>query len=714
MSRMPSILSETPLEIKELPVNFGDAPQLLVQWSSPWQEFVTAIRPALSRSPKRLAGEAPVGMFPGKGMVAGWIFEALLLVAVVILPGKLTGIQPYTPLPKPKYDVIYFSGEELPQTSDVGGAQTGKAGRAGGHEALHRTQTIKVARGDSPTDKVVDAPKLNLPKSDQPVANLLAIKTVPGPPPASGLRSSLPALPAINPIAPPPQVSREKLNQALTLNSGVIAPAPQITREKMQSVPALTTQVVAPPPSVQRDSAGVHLPQVGTEIVPPPVSAPVSTTSMASRLNLPEPGVVAPPPSMVSHDVSSFTGSTGADFSQSIVPPPVQVDGQLSNRQQAGSLAGASNVVPPPVEVNGQGQLSTRQQAGTLAGTSSVVPPPVQLGSGVSGNRGTGNISLANGVVPPPPSFTGGTSLSGRGRGGSGAGLGGPFDVGSVTAPPKGAAGNEDKAGVVISNQPGSRVGMPGSGGAGSISMSPAGSKPGIGGSGGGNGIGRGTGPGSGLEGTGSGAAKTGAGHGAELAAKGGISPYPGAGGAGTGRGGASPAPGIAVNGGNTITLPSFGADGAGNVPARSGTLAPKHGPGITIEATPRSGGAFNLYGALKGDKVYSIYIDTTAGTVVLQYADPSSAAHRYHQELSPPEPMRADVPAGLPHSRVVIACVLDRAGVLRNLHILEPGSAEMDSRILAALPSWKFRPAQRGDQPVEVNAILGFNIDTR
>jgi TonB family protein len=97
-----------------------------------------------------------------------------------------------------------------------------------------------------------------------------------------------------------------------------------------------------------------------------------------------------------------------------------------------------------------------------------------------------------------------------------------------------------------------------------------------------------------------------------------------------------------------------------------------------------------------------------------LQYADPSSAAHRYHQELSPPEPMRADVPAGLPHSRVVIACVLDRAGVLRNLHILEPGSAEMDSRILAALPSWKFRPAQRGDQPVEVNAILGFNIDTR
>jgi hypothetical protein len=712
MSRMPSILSEAPPEITEVAANVGDAPQLLVQWSSPWEEFRTAIRPALQRSPKRLAGEAPVGMFPAKGMVAGWILEALLLVAAVILPGKLTGIQPYTPLPKPKYDVIYFSGEELPQTRDAGGAQTGKSGRAGGHEGLHRTQTIKVARGDSPTEKVVDAPKLNLPKSDQPVANLLAIKTVPGPPPASGLRSSLPALPAINPIAPPPQISREKLNPALTLNSGVIAPAPQITRDKMQSVPALTTQVVAPPPSVQRDSSGVRLPQVGTEIVPPPVSAPVSTTSMAARLNLPQPGVVAPPPSNVAHDVPSLPSGAGADFSQSIVPPPVDVNGQLSNRQQVGSLAGNSKVVPPPVQVNGQ--LSNRQQEGSLTGTDDVVPPPVQVAGGVPGNRGTGTISLANGVVPPPPSVTGGTSSTGRGRGNAGAGLGGPLDGGLVAAPPKNAGGNGDKAGVVISNQPGSQVGVPGKGGAGSMAMSPTGSKPGVGGSGGGNGIGRGTGTGSGLEGTGSGAGKTGTGRGSELAAKGGISPYPGAGGAGTGRAGLSPAPGIAVSGGNTITLPSFGADGNANVPGRSGTLAGKHGPGITIEATPRSGGAFNLYGALKGDKVYTIYIETTLGTAVLQYADPSSAAHSYRQELSAPEPMRADVPAGLSHSRVVIACVLDRAGILRNLHILEPGSPDMDARILAALPSWKFRPAQRGDQPVEVNAILGFNIDTR
>ncbi len=687
MSDMSQVVNEVSLELTEITHPLSDAPRLLVEWSSPWEEFVTAVRPALRRSPKRLAGEAPVGMFPARGMLAGWILEIALLAAAVILPGKLSRLQPYTPLPKPRYDVLYFTGEELPQTMDAGGARTGRSGRAGGQEGFHRTQTIKVARGESTTEKVVDAPKLNLPKSDQPVANLLAINTVPGPPPASGLRPSLPSLPSVAPIAPAPQVRKERLSPALSLNSAAVAPAPQVARDRMQSVPALTTQIVAPPPSVQADPGGVRLPQVGTEIIPPPVSAPVNTTSIASRLSLPQPGVIAPPPSYIAREGSSLAGSSGADFSQQIVPPPVQVTGQLSNREQVGSIAG----------------------------NTSVVPPPVQVGGGLSGGRSAGTLTATNEVVPPPPVISGAASASGHGRGTSGAGFGGALDIGTVAAPPKNSGGNSDKAGVVISSQPGSRVGVPGNGGAGSIAMSPSGTKPGIGGSGGGNGIGRGTGPGSGFEGAGTGAAKTGTGHGSDLNAKGGISPYPGRGGAGTGRAGNSPAPGIAVAGGNTITLPSFGSDGnAAGASGHSPALAGHHGPGIMIVATSRSGGAFNRYGALKGDKVYTIYIDTAFGPAVLQYSDPTSAARNYSQELSAPEPMRAEVPPGLTRSRVVVACVLDRSGILRNLHLLEPGSPEIDSKILAALPGWKFRPAQRGEQPIEVNAILGFNIDTR
>jgi len=96
-----------------------------------------------------------------------------------------------------------------------------------------------------------------------------------------------------------------------------------------------------------------------------------------------------------------------------------------------------------------------------------------------------------------------------------------------------------------------------------------------------------------------------------------------------------------------------------------------------------------------------------------MQYADPNSSAHPYAEGLKGPTIIRADLPAGLPKSRLVIACTLDRSGLVRNPHVLEPGSAMMTSKVLAALNHWKFRPVLKAEEPVEVNAILGFNIDT-
>ena len=109
--------------------------------------------------------------------------------------------------PKPKYDIIYYTGNELPKTEDVGGAEAGRSGRAGGREAYHPTQTIRVARGTTVRETVADAPKLNLPVSNSAVANLLALKALPGPAPAEGMRSSL---------------------RAPTLTQMAVAPAPQV------------------------------------------------------------------------------------------------------------------------------------------------------------------------------------------------------------------------------------------------------------------------------------------------------------------------------------------------------------------------------------------------------------------------------------------------------------------------------------------------------
>jgi len=268
---------------------------------------------------------------------------------------------------------------------------------------------------------------------------------------------------------------------------------------------------------------------------------------------------------------------------------------------------------------------------------------------------------------------------------------------------------------VVISSQPGSKIGLPHNEGAGSLSMSPSGGdSPGLGGSSAGSGIGHGNGPGSGMAGEGSGAGKAGTSHGSDPNAHGGISPTTGPGGAGSGTSGKPAVPGVSVAGGSTIvTLPSFGAPGSANssVPGRSPVKA-QHGPAITIVASSRSGGGFNRYGKLPGDN-YTNYIDTALGTVVLQYADPTSATHPYAGTLTSPEALRKDLPENLPRTRLVVACVLDASGNLKNLKVLEPGPAEMTAKIMAALPTWKFRPAMRGSQPVEVNAILGFGIDT-
>jgi hypothetical protein len=174
--------------------------------------------------------------------------------------------------------------------------------------------------------------------------------------------------------------------------------------------------------------------------------------------------------------------------------------------------------------------------------------------------------------------------------------------------------------------------------------------------------------------------------------------------------------PGVSVSGGsNIVTLPSFGTNG--NQPSDPGKLSTKKDdrPGITVVASSRSGGAFNFYGTLKGDKVYTIYIDTNLGTAVMEFADPNSVGHG-GEDLTAPRPMRASVvaPPNMKRGRLVIACVLDRTGIVKNARVLESGAVEMTAKVMTALPGWKFSPVLRGNQPVEVNAILGFDIDTR
>jgi TonB family protein len=218
------------------------------------------------------------------------------------------------------------------------------------------------------------------------------------------------------------------------------------------------------------------------------------------------------------------------------------------------------------------------------------------------------------------------------------------------------------------------------------------------------------------MNGSGPGAGKTAAGSGSDANAKAGISPSAGPGGAGSAPSGTPPVRGVDISGGSGIvTIPGFGSDSSASDPQTSGrsSAKPRQTLGVTVVATATSGGAFEPYkNLLRGEK-YTTYFDTSMGTVVMEFADQGTTSHPFGGTLAAPAAIRTDLAAGLPHARLVLTCVLDASGNLKNIRVLEAGPAQMTASVIAALRAWKFQPAMRGDNPVEVTAILGFGIDT-
>jgi hypothetical protein len=171
--------------------------------------------------------------------------------------------------------------------------------------------------------------------------------------------------------------------------------------------------------------------------------------------------------------------------------------------------------------------------------------------------------------------------------------------------------------------------------------------------------------------------------------------------------------PGVSVAGGSSVVTVDFGSgigSGDPNLPGRS-SVKDQHKLGVSVQSTASSGGAFDFYHLLPAATSHDLYLGTSP-PAVLRYSEPTRA-HGASGDLSVPEEIHTDLPAGLPHARLVITCVLDASGNLKNLRVLEAGPADMTAKVMAALPSWKFSPVMIGNQPVEVNAILGFNIDT-
>ena len=535
---------------------------------------------------------------------------------------------------------------------------------------------------------------IEVPSTRVRVTNVAVVPPPVSAPERNQMRKAKLNLPAPSVVAPPP--SADSAHDLRWLESGVAS-----------------SPTVVPPPPAQPSAPSFMSSIIGKifgtqDVVPPPpsVSSEAHTSSRELAAN-----IVPPPPS-----ITSSNRSSGRTLAPEIVPPAPSASG-ASGFSRTSPRAPSAAIVPPPPSVSASGNTSAtaRSTSNRNLLKPEIVPPPPSVQANAAGSATKlDSIAnrLANNIVPPPPSVAS-ESASGSARNAFGA----PTEIDSSLAPPKSTAGNNGSSGVVASAQPGSDLGVPNATRS-ALAISPSGKdKAGLGGSGAGTGIGNAKGTGSGLTGEkpseNSGAGKTGSGRGFEQTARGGISTTPGRGGAGGLATGSPAVPGVDVHGGTTvITLPSFAADGGDPNPPPRSNVKSAQGPAITIVATSRSGGVFNFYGELPGNN-YSVYIDTKLGTVVMQFADANPATNSQLETLTGPEAIRTDLPANLPHARMVVKCRLTTSGNIANLKVLEPGPAVMTAKIVAALPGWKFRPAMRGTQPVEVNAILGFNINT-
>jgi Gram-negative bacterial TonB protein C-terminal len=245
----------------------------------------------------------------------------------------------------------------------------------------------------------------------------------------------------------------------------------------------------------------------------------------------------------------------------------------------------------------------------------------------------------------------------------------------------------------------------------GAFSVSPAGGQPGSPGGVPGGEVGGGTG-GAGIGGDGS----TGVGPGHSGGGGGGAASSAGAG--LTIAGGSD-----AGSGGGTGTL-AYSASTTAVIPVITGPSVRKNT--LIISTGSIGGGGLGVYGALRGGKIYSMFLPMPGKSWVLQYAFVEKPAPKSAQGaasvnvqlaegLVGPEPQqrfdfeRVPVPDEKADKLIVLQGVIRADGSVGELKLYYGVQPEMDQAALAAFGRWKFKPALRANQPVTVEILVGI-----
>jgi hypothetical protein len=150
----------------------------------------------------------------------------------------------------------------------------------------------------------------------------------------------------------------------------------------------------------------------------------------------------------------------------------------------------------------------------------------------------------------------------------------------------------------------------------------------------------------------------------------------------------------------------------------------------MTIVSTSHGGGGLPDLGVFHDEKVYTVYLDMRANqddpapSWTLQYAVlPSKTSETADASLvqgtpTPPYAMLKQIPEFTPElvrkyaRRLIIAsAILDEAGKLEKLSIIQSPTTEFTAPLLDALQHWMFQPAQLDGHPVALKVLLGIRF---
>lgn len=139
------------------------------------------------------------------------------------------------------------------------------------------------------------------------------------------------------------------------------------------------------------------------------------------------------------------------------------------------------------------------------------------------------------------------------------------------------------------------------------------------------------------------------------------------------------------------------------------------------VAAGPGGGGGLNIYGALKGGKIFTIFLRMPGKDWILEYCAPGTGVVQrsnqvtFSESIAPPDAIeefdfrRTAVRPENQNKLIILKARIEADGSIAMLSVFRGIQPELDELAFQAFAKWRFSPATRGGQPLPVDVLVGI-----